>query len=85
MIELDFPEKILCLKIGKMDQKWAKNSFINLLKKFVINFYIICCIMKIHIICCVPAPIPCLGKISVLRYRPKCSQPMRSLGESGQK
>ena len=30
-----------------------------------------------HIICCVPAQIPYLGKLLFLRYRPKCSQPIR--------
>ena len=26
-------------KIGKMDQKWGKNSFLNLLKNLVFNYY----------------------------------------------
>ena len=33
--------------------------------------------MEIYIICCVPAQIPYLGKVLFLRYRPKCSQPIR--------
>ena len=33
--------------------------------------------MKIYIICSVPGKIPFLGKFLFLRYRPKCSQPIR--------
>ena len=54
-----------------------KQDFLNLLKYLVINFYWICSIMKIYIICCVPAQIPYLGKFLFLRYGPKCSQPIR--------
>ena len=61
-------------KIGKMGQK---QGFFNLLESFVINFYWIWSIMKIYIICCVPAQIPYLGKFLFLRYGPKCSQPIR--------
>ena len=65
-------------KIGKMDLKWANNRvFFNLLENLVINFYWIWSIMKIYIICCVPAQIPYLGKFLFLRYGPKCSQPIR--------
>ena len=43
-------------KIGKMNQKWVKNrGFFNILKIFGINFYWICSVKKIYIICCVPA------------------------------
>ena len=60
-------------KMGKIDQKWAKNRvFLTLLKKLVIN----CSITKIYIICCVPAQ-TYLGKFLILRYGPKCSQPIR--------
>ena len=72
-----FSSKKNSLKIGKMYQKWAKNSFLNLFKKFVINFYWIYSIMTIYIICCVPAQIPFLGKFLFLRYGPKCFQPIR--------
>ena len=73
--EPDFPEKdFLPQKLAK----WAKNVvFFNLLKNFVINFYWICSIMKIYIICCVPAQIPYFGRFWFLRYGPKCSQPIR--------
>ena len=63
---------------------WLKNwengqkiGFLNLKKNLVINFHWSCSIMKIYIICYVPAQIPYLGKILFLRYRPKCSQPIR--------
>ena len=43
-------------------EKWTKNNgkkgFLNLKKKLVINFHWIFSIMKIYIICCVPAQIP---------------------------
>ena len=54
-----------------------KLFFFNLLKNLVINFYWICSIMKIYIICCVPAQIPYLGKFLFLKYGPKCSQSTR--------
>ena len=50
-----------------MNQKWAKNNI----------FYWISSLMKIYIICCVPAQIAYLGKFLFLRYRSKCSQPIR--------
>ena len=38
--------------------KWAKNKvFFNLKKNLLINFHLICSIMKAYIICCVPAQI----------------------------
>ena len=52
-------------KIGKMDQK---QGFFNILENFVIYFDCICSIMKIDIICCVPAQIPYLRKFLSLRY-----------------
>ena len=60
-------------------RKWTKNRskkrvFLNLMKKLVINFHWIYSIMKIFIICCVPAWILYFGKILFLNYRPKCSQ-----------
>ena len=67
-----FSGKILFApKMGKMGQK---QGFLNLLKNLVINFYWIYSIMKIYIICCVPAQIPYLGKFLFVRYRSKCSQ-----------
>ena len=44
----NFLEKLLPQKLGK----WVKNS-VNLKKNLVINFYWICSLMKICIICCV--------------------------------
>ena len=58
--------------------KMGQNQgFFNLLENLVINFYWIWSIMKIYILCCVPAQIPFLGKFLFLRYGPKCSQPIR--------
>ena len=55
-------------KIGKVDQTSAKQQgFFSLLKNFLINFYWLCSIMKIYIICCFPAQIPYLGKLLFLR------------------
>ena len=62
--------------------KWTKNGpktgvFFNLLENLVIIFCWISSVMKIHIICCVPAKTPYLGKFLFLRYGPKCFQPIR--------
>ena len=69
-----FSRNVFAPKIRKMAQK---QGFWNLLKNFVITFFWICSIMKIYIISCVPAQIPYLEKYLFLRYRPKCSQPIR--------
>ena len=53
-----FQKTFFAPKIGKMHQK---QGFLNLLNNLVINFYWICSIMKIYIICCVPGQIPYLG------------------------
>ena len=37
-------------------RKWAKNRP-NIKKNLIINFHIICSVLKIYIICCVPAQI----------------------------
>ena len=73
MTEQDILKKrfMLGVKIGQ------REAFLNLKKNLVINFHWSCSIMKIYIICYVPAQIPYLGKILFLRYRPKCSQPIR--------
>ena len=55
-------------------QKWG---FLNLKKSLVNHFHWICSIMKIYIICCVPALILYLRKIFFLSYRPKWLQPIR--------
>ena len=77
--EPDFPDKIFFFQIlRKWAKKWAQNRvFFKILKHFVINFHWICYLMKLYIICCVFAQIPCLGKFWFLRYRPNCSQPIR--------
>ena len=61
-----FQKKIFC-----------PENFLNLLKIFVINFYWICSMIKIYIICIGPGQIPYFGKFLFLRYGPKCSQPIR--------
>ena len=52
MTEPDFPEKYFCPQNyengPKMDQE---QGFLNFLKKLIINFYCICSIIKICIIC----------------------------------
>ena len=54
-----------------------RQSFLSLLKNLVINFCGICSIMKVYINCCLLAQILYQGKLRFLRYRPKCSQPIR--------
>ena len=62
-------------------RKWTKNvhkqSFLNLLEKLFINFYWICSIMKVYIICSVSAQISYLGKSWFLRYGRQCSQSIK--------
>ena len=54
-----------------------KHGFCSLFKNLVINFYWIWSIMEFYIICCVPTQMSYLWKFLFLRYRPKCSQPIR--------
>ena len=54
-----------------------KLGFFKLLKNLVLNIYWICSIMKIYIICCVPAKIRYLGKFLFLIYGLKNPQPIR--------
>ena len=63
-------------KIGKMERK---QGFFNLLENLVINFYWICSVMEIYIICCVPAQIPYLRKFLFMRCGTKCPQLIRLL------
>ena len=72
-----FWKNLFCSQNWENNQKWTKNGFLNLLKNLVVNFYWICSIMKIYIICCVSTQIPYLGEFLLLRYGPKCSQPIR--------
>ena len=73
-----FSGKIFCpLNWENGPKMGPKQGFFDLLENLVINFYWIWSIMKIYIICCVPAQIPYLGKFLFLRYGPKCSQPIR--------
>ena len=59
MTEPDFPEKHFCSQNWENGPKMGqKQSFLNFLKNLVTNFYWICSIMKIYIICCVPTQIP---------------------------
>ena len=54
-----------------------KIGFLNFL---AINFPCVCSIMKICIICCVLVQAFYLGKMLFLRYRSKCSQPIKLWG-----
>ena len=72
-----FWKKNLPQKLGKWTKNGPVKGFLNLLKKLDINFYWTYSIMKICIICCVPAQIPYLGKFLLPRYEPKRSQPIR--------
>ena len=45
-----------------------KQGFLNLLKNLVINFYCICFMMKIYIICYVPAQISYLGYFTAFEW-----------------
>ena len=64
-------------KLGKWSKNGPKQGFFNWLSNFVINFFWICSIMEIYIICCVPARIPYLIKCLFLWCGPKCSQSIR--------
>ena len=64
-----FLKKFCCPKNW---EKGPKIGFSEFIEKFG-QFYWICPVMKIYIICCVPTQIPYLGKILFLRYGLKCS------------
>ena len=64
---------------SKSWKNWPKIGFFEFKENSVIDFHLICSVMKIYIICCVPAQIVYLGKIFFLRYRPKWSQSNRLL------
>ena len=72
-----FSRKIFPLKLENRPKIGQKQGFLNLLKNFVIDFFWICSIMKIYIICSVPAQIPYLGKKFFQRCGPKCCEPIR--------
>ena len=54
-----------------------KIGFLYWKKNLVISFPWICSIMKVYIICYVPAQILCLVKVLFLRCGSKCPQPFR--------
>ena len=64
-------------KMGKIDQKWARNRVCWIYWKSIINFVRIWSITKFYIICCIIAQIAYLGKVWFQQYGPKCSQPIR--------
>ena len=68
------PDFLVKIPLPKKWGKWAKNrqkwGFFNLLENLVIIFFWIWSVMKIYIICCIPAKIPYLGKTFFLRYEP---------------
>ena len=64
--------------LSKYAPKLAQNlDFLKLMKNLGFNFFFIWFIIKVNIICCIPAQIPYLGKICFLRNWPKCSQLIR--------
>ena len=63
------------LSTRKMGQKLV--AFVETMKNLVINFFWTYSLMQFYTICCVSVQIPYLGKIWFLRYRSKCSQPIR--------
>ena len=65
-----FGKTFFAPKVWEMDQK----RFFGFKENFVIKFYWIFSIMKIFIVCCVPAQFIYLGKNLFVRYRPKCCQ-----------
>ena len=69
MAELDFlGERICPQNWGNGPKMCQKQGFLNLLENLIINFYWICSIMKINIICCIPAQILYLWKLFFLRH-----------------
>ena len=78
MTELVFPVKFFFPKNWENGpKKGQKQGFFNWLENLAINFYWIWSVIKIYIMCCVPALIEYLRKFLFLRYGPKCSQPSR--------
>ena len=73
-----FWKKFFCPQNWENEPKMGQKLFLNLLKNLVVNFYWVCFLMRIYIICCVPAQISYWGKVLSLRHGPKCSQPIRS-------
>ena len=68
-IKLDCSGKtFLPPKLGKLTKTMSKTGFFNLLRKFFTNFDWIHFIMKIYIVCCVPAKISYLRKFLFPRY-----------------
>ena len=76
MRELGFLEIFLPQKMGKMGQNGPNTGFFEFIGKFSYCFWL-WSIMKVYIICCILAKISYLAKIWFLRYRPKCSWPIR--------
>ena len=69
-----FWEKILPPKCWK----WIKNCFfLNLFENLVIYFFWIWSMKEVYIIWCILVQILDLRKIWFLKFRPKCSQPIR--------
>ena len=56
---------------------FGKTLFVPKIGEMDLKFRWICSIMKIYVVCCVPAQILSLRKILFLKYSPKCSHPIR--------
>ena len=65
------------LRLGTQTKNLSKIAFFLIYWKIWLKFYWICSMMKMYIICCVPAQIPYLRKVFFPSYRPNCSQPIR--------
>ena len=64
--ESDFLEKKkFPQKLGKWTENGPNTGFLNLLKNFVINIYLICSVMKIYVVSCVPTQNTIIGKTLV--------------------
>ena len=69
-----FKKKKICPKNAA---NGPKIGFLGSIGNLVITFFLIWSIKKVHIICCILAIIPYLGKILFLRYEPNSSWPIR--------
>ena len=69
--------KNICLCSKNVENGSQIEFFFNLLEDLVINVFWIWSLMKVFIICCIPAQILHLRKTCFLRYGPKCWWPIR--------
>ena len=76
------PYEVVRSRVGLFEKKtksgenWPKAGLLNLLKNLIVHFFWIWSMIKVYIICYIPAQIPHLGKIWSLIYGPKCCWPI---------